>query len=424
MRDLYSSYREQCLTLIEKKLDWGESTQWTNNDFQELSKLIYNTTNVLLSATTLKRIWGKIKYENTPTDSTMDALVGFLGYPNWKSFISEQKESNKLINYTSPKKIKIHQYLILAIPIMIVAIITWAFISRTGKVKSAENPVSLSGANFSLLNRSVSKEIPTSVVFSYDATASPTDSVYIQQDWDKRKRKLVNKRKHTHTSIYHLPGYYKAKLIVGGNTVKEDPLLIPTNGWLGTIGDSDLPIYLKNEEFNRETQLSVSNDIIRKYNYNSLTELVSIKYYNVGNFTPTPINEFEFSAFVKNNTNGGINACQRSGIGLITEGMPISIPLANKGCISDLSVTSVDSVYSGKENDLSKFGTNISEWVSVKCIGTENSISYFINNELAYKVPLVSDTLQIIGLVFGFSGGGSVKNITLSSGGNDVFRQF
>lgn len=424
MSDLYSAYREKCLTLIEGKLNWGESSRWTNNDFQELSRLIYDTTNVLLSATTLKRIWGKIKYDNTPTDSTMDALVGFLGYPSWKAFILQQKEPDKPTDHKQLKRASANSYFIWIITLIIAAVATWAFISQKKDVKNTEYPMSLSDADFSLSSKSIIKKIPTSVVFTYDATASPTDSIYIQQDWDKTKRKRIEKGKHIHTSIYHLPGHYNAKLIVGDKVVKKNPLIIPTDGWLGTIGDSKLPIYLKNQEFTKKTHLAVSDSIIRKYNYNPSTELVSIRYYNVGNFKPVPINKFEFSAIIKNNANEGINACQRSGIGLLTEGMAISIPLSNVGCISDLSVTSVDKVYSGKENDLSKFGTNISDWVKVKCVGTENSITYFINDELAYEAPLVSDSLQIIGLVFGFSGGGSVKNIRLSSDDKEVFQQF
>src|SRR5688572_20850844 len=83
-------------TGIERSLGWGSSGNWTNQDFEELSERIFDKTQVKLSVSTLKRIWGKVKYDSSPNTATLNALAVFLGYENWKSF--RQQHANGHLN--------------------------------------------------------------------------------------------------------------------------------------------------------------------------------------------------------------------------------------------------------------------------------------------------------------------------------------
>ena len=76
----------KCRELIEKKLAWGKSDTWRSQDFETLSEKILEETKVMLSSTTLKRIWGKVSYESTPNMATLNALAQFAGYENWRVF--------------------------------------------------------------------------------------------------------------------------------------------------------------------------------------------------------------------------------------------------------------------------------------------------------------------------------------------------
>src|SRR6266481_242088 len=75
-----------CRKLIEQSLNWGDGSIWSNDDFEQLSEKIFDKTKVKLSVSTLKRIWGKVRYENFPTTATLNALTGFLGYESWRDF--------------------------------------------------------------------------------------------------------------------------------------------------------------------------------------------------------------------------------------------------------------------------------------------------------------------------------------------------
>ena len=81
-----SQLLQHCCALIEQKLDWGSSEHWQNQDFDTLSTRIFDETQVVLSVSTLKRVWGKVKYDSLPSVTTLNTLAVFAGYENWRAF--------------------------------------------------------------------------------------------------------------------------------------------------------------------------------------------------------------------------------------------------------------------------------------------------------------------------------------------------
>ncbi len=77
---------QQVKRLFEEKTGWGDSDGWNNQDFLELSVMIFDQTGIALSHVTLKRIWGKVRYESLPRTRTLSTLVQYLGYRNWREF--------------------------------------------------------------------------------------------------------------------------------------------------------------------------------------------------------------------------------------------------------------------------------------------------------------------------------------------------
>ena len=71
---------------FETKTGWGDCDLWNNQDFLELSEMIFDQTGITLSHVTLKRIWGKVRYESLPHTNTLNTIVKFLGYRNWREF--------------------------------------------------------------------------------------------------------------------------------------------------------------------------------------------------------------------------------------------------------------------------------------------------------------------------------------------------
>lgn len=211
---------KQLLIIIEQQLDWGESATWQSKDFENLNELILEKTKVSLSASTLRRLWGRVEYNHLPSATTLDTLARFAGFENWRAYTRPGKVSE-----TAPKtvevltdKTKVKSGWWLIITFTIISVVT---ISLAGKyVKKSSVPV-ITAAGYSFSSRPVTRSIPNSVVFNYNAASAPTDSILIQQSWDDSKRTEVSRNSHQHTSVYYRPGFYKAKLVVNQTIVKE-----------------------------------------------------------------------------------------------------------------------------------------------------------------------------------------------------------
>ena len=81
----------RALASIESRLGWGPASEWTTSDFNILSEQIHGATGTLLSATTLKRLWGRVAYRSQPSPTTLDALAVFLGHEHWRSYVAIQE---------------------------------------------------------------------------------------------------------------------------------------------------------------------------------------------------------------------------------------------------------------------------------------------------------------------------------------------
>lgn len=86
----------KCILQIEEKLGWGDSSNWHSEVFIELSETIQHQTKVLLSPTTLKRVWGKVNYSSSPSISTLNTLAQFIGFSNWRDFKNNQKSEKSI----------------------------------------------------------------------------------------------------------------------------------------------------------------------------------------------------------------------------------------------------------------------------------------------------------------------------------------
>ena len=75
----YGQLRTDIETALKKKLQ-------TPKDFEFLRERIYARLHILVSRTTLMRLWGYVDEEVTPRKGTLDILSRFLGYQDWESY--------------------------------------------------------------------------------------------------------------------------------------------------------------------------------------------------------------------------------------------------------------------------------------------------------------------------------------------------
>jgi len=71
---------------MEQSLGWENSDTWNEYDYEKLSEFIFSKSDIRLSVSTLKRIWGKVQYKNTPATATLNALARALDIEDWRAF--------------------------------------------------------------------------------------------------------------------------------------------------------------------------------------------------------------------------------------------------------------------------------------------------------------------------------------------------
>jgi hypothetical protein len=422
--------------LIEDRVGWGNAADWTNQDFIALSKRIRQDSGASVSHITLKRLWGKVKYNGLPQIYTLNTLVQFLGYEGWRDFkvknagdpaapeltagdvcpepTNGQVHTEVNVAYKSsvsnaPSKGRRRLSKILYIAAILTALAA-GFIFYTSTTKKKIDPKDYAFNSRQILQAG----IPNSVVFNYDATKSPSDSVIIQQSWDARLRTTIAKDQHQHTLIYYFPGFFNPKLLVNGQIVKELDLLIKSDGWLTVAGATPTPVYFAKKDVIANGKMSLPIDKIKAQHLDLGPQAPLLSYINVQDFGEIYTDDFVFETSLRNDYREGSSVCQMTNIYLLCEGTAIGIPLCAKGCESAISFFFTDFRLSGKEKDLSAFGVDFNKFVKVRIESANGKAKIFLDDKLAYLVDHPITRSKIIGIDFVFQGTGSVDYVKLS----------
>ena len=89
----YGQLRTDIETALKKKLQ-------TPKDFEFLRERIYARLHILVSRTTLMRLWGYVDEDVKPRKATLDILSHFLGYEDWDAYCQNSRLPKALHTYT------------------------------------------------------------------------------------------------------------------------------------------------------------------------------------------------------------------------------------------------------------------------------------------------------------------------------------
>lgn len=406
-----SNYNEHelvkiCLLQIEEKLDWGRSHDWHNEVFIELSDRIQETTQVLLSPTTLKRVWGKVKYDSAPSISTLNALTKFVGYTNWRDF------KNKSITQKPKKPIKTqasnHRMVITS-----AAVLTLLFISLFSMIGLRDNPPAIDYSNTLFESKPLAKGYPNSVVFDFDIDQIRSDSIYIQQYWDPTKTIILKKGQKQATGIYYYPGHFRAKLVVDGSIVKEHDLFLKSEGWTSTIDYRPVPKYqnLSISELNSSLRFSEEFESEVK----NLEEPIYSTFHFVNDLGIVDGDNFKMETSIKSTYSDKWAVCQTTYLYLLGTKGAIIIPFSKLGCVSDLDLMLNSPNVSGKEHDLSAFGIDLSEFKTIKINVINKEVTVSIADKEVYADKYKDTMGELVGLRYKFLGVGEVSDISITN---------
>ncbi|HWK06492.1 MAG TPA: hypothetical protein VNS58_22815 [Puia sp.] len=452
---------EKCRQLIESSLNWGDAAGWTNEDFEDLSERIFDRTELRLSVSTLKRIWGKVRYENSPTAATLNALARFAGYSGWREFLQQHPEQSSAEPPEQAPAISIAQTptagtepppppsfapvrvskpgitrrRLLLTSILVSAVLLLGLISLLGLRRHSALPSPIP-ADLTFSSRKTSEDLPNSVVFNYDASSLHPHTVIIQQSWDTTRREKIPANGKEYTSIYYYPGYFAAKLIVDGTIRKECPVFIKTKGWRGIVHRKPLPIYLTSAEIGidedsvapdasrekpanrrkasrRKVSMGISSAILTEKTGSAIFNNTWVDFDNVREFEEIPADHFTLSTTLRNTSTVEQCLCRKIKITVLGTESAIIIPLADKGCISDLGLLTGDRMINGKNNDLSAFGCDFRDFAQLSCTVEDHRLKILLNQNLIFNTEQRHSIGGIVGIRIAFEGAGEIRSLSL-----------
>ncbi|NIG54759.1 hypothetical protein [Chitinophaga sp. Cy-1792] len=390
---------------------------WTNYDYEKLSVSIEEATGVMLSVTTLKRVFGRVKYTSAPAVTTLNTLAQYVGYTDWQAFRQSVELPPATAEVTvaepAPATGKRRNWYGWAAAVILILVVMVAWIRRPGAGKAAAMDTAL--YTFSS-TKVLTSGVPNSVVFNYNAAAAGDDSVFIAQSWDIRRRKQVDKDKRAYSAIYYYPGFFRARLLIGDKEVKHHDLIINSDGWLALQAQEEVPVYFKKTEYLQDSLITVSSALLDAYKIPLQPTLPDIRIYNVLQLPGIMNNQFSFETAVKSDFSEGSAACQRMTVFLLCENDVIMVPLSAKGCVGDLTLVGGGTEVNSSNTDLSGFGCDLHQWTNLQVVATGKKIQFNVNGKLAGELNIQSPPSAIVGIQYRFDGPASVRKAVFSAG--------
>lgn len=232
---------------------------------------------------------------------------------------------------------------------------------------------------------------------------------------------MISRAGHAHSAIYYYPGYFNAKLVVDTQIVRTRGLMIASGGWLAMAEGDPAPFYFKKEEFARKGGgVMVDSAMLAKNHLPFYPRAPLIQICYVKDMGPLPDDNFTFETTLRCDRSSGAEACQQVEVLLLCKEDVIIIPLSAPACIGDLSLYAQGQKVTSKDTDLSGFGSDLSQWTTLKIETVDRHMRFTLNNKLAYALNFTGASTDIVGVQYRFRGGGSVRDTRFTAFGKTI----
>lgn len=423
MNDVY--YIEEIIKGIEKKLNWKSISLWTDNEYKNLSQLILEDTNISISAQTLKRLFGKVKYKiiYTPQSATKDALAMFLGYKDWLSFTNEKNNKIKLssrymivLSLFRSHKIT---FITGGLSILVVFLIVISVVSYNSNKKEIV-----------FYANNLSGPVPHTVSINYDISNIRDRDVYIDFDQHEEEhsnlREKLDKSRQLINHCYESPGFYTIRLWIDGKIYSSIKVHVLSDGWTSYYFNNDdyvlrkfiLPLENMAVDNKEDSLLYISSKDLTEQGFkgNTVYYLGHMLFKDFG----LSADNSELEVKYKNAPELGGISCYDVEFRIVGENGLVSVMIVQEGCYRWSEVTVGEVHFNGKFNDLTNLSLDMASWNVIKIQLNENKAK-FINGQdtvfsCLYKKPLGS----IKGIRFVTKGSGAFDYIRLFNSNGDL----
>jgi hypothetical protein len=405
-----------CKKQVAEKFSFGNGHGYTQRDLEVLSTYIEERTGIIISLSTLKRLW-KDNYKLRPQLATLNALALILEYKDWQSF--------KQANQVSPKPtLRIGKWallLVIAITIVGMVVLGSSLESlKTEKEKKLRKTPTISGPVYFDAQKTVAAGIPNTVIFKYDVSNVVADTFYIQQSWNEDHKVKIDPKGKALSSIYFESGYHRAKLLANDSVISQQAVHIISNGWEPHIYRSDSEpelVDLKNEKFITNGMLHLDSNILVKRNVDFSKQFHS----RITNSQIFDVHSDNFSFHTRMKADRVLeDLCAWMDLIVVTEVQTFMISWTEKGCEKNAAYKLGEILRKGENTDLSQLGCNVYEWQELELRVKDRHAMIYLNGKLSYQEVYKQNFGKIVSLIYLFDGTGTIDYAKLIDGNGKV----
>ncbi|MBZ4192173.1 hypothetical protein [Niabella beijingensis] len=415
------NYLDNCCQAIAARQGDKAINEWTNSDYIRLCADLYRTTNVSISANTLKRIFGKLKTPERyyPQRATRDALALYAGFKNWEQLEETFQENEEtsiaqpvpaaaplLVSQAAPSAIKqrTSKPRLWGWGLLLIALAGTLFYTSPGK-----SPVKAK-----LVCSNPNGKTPHSAVFSIALPEGVTTNMPLLIDFGdgERPKPITPGAQLSH--YYKIPGRYYAVLKSGDRALDTSVVYLQTNGWTATARTPRDTIWV----------YPIDTGILRAANalfvttpqlYRAGIDTSHTFFIDFVNTTAFPVDadNFELSVRLKTSDDRPGVRCSPLYVNVYGERTSHYFNIHRSGCEAWIEAGFSEWAAHSTSEDIKAFTADLSNGGKFTLRVAHKNITFFINDKAlfttSYKIPVGN----IYGLRFSFAGIGAVYEATL-----------
>jgi len=383
----------------ELKFNRGDSAQWKNIDFSDLSREVQKSTKVNISTSTLKRIFGKVAVDHfyVPQQATIEALQKYAD-------IKDQPETlrgDPLLAQKPSKKDRLIVTISIIIAFGIITSLCWFYLIRT------DVPARI-------ILKETEGSLPATAFFELQVPAQK-DSLFLSFG-DKSKLLLLkpNDKKKMHT--YLLPGVFNADIRTGHKKLASTTVYVRSDKWIGLGFRDDNVLSSNYYEFpatktGSDSLFHISNKQLAHVGLDT-TNVFNTRLCNFSPFNQSA-DDFVLDATFRNSTpeNGvycGGTQFQVTGLDNL-----IRFKVVNSGCSLYARAALSEQRLNGSKINLSTLVTDLRKWNTVKLVNRHKQVTLYLNGKQVYTGTYKKTLGEVRGVFLEFDGNGYVKNLDL-----------
>lgn len=408
-----------CCKKVEEIFQQGPCLEWTHHHFLQLSEEIEQQTGIIISETTLKRLFGKRSTEKDylPQASTREALAKYVGYNSWYELtISANKNEGKTVpepnGESTERKVFMQWKVFGLIVILIAAVISVTFIISK---RHSQNP------NFSISVRNKIDTVPFTAIFDYSLPSNTKDTFFLNiPGLGKTPLSSANT---VITHWFNYSGYFRIPVMYRNSVVDTVDVFALNRNWQPGIFQEDedapfKPISNPNLDATQNDMLYLSPLQLQQSGIDSLSNyMLEFRYFN---FFDVSLDDFLFETIARNSVETGGKPCFDIDIELVGENGKIRCVFTQEKCFRFAQLIVSDVYINGRNHDLSMFSHDISNWNSFQIKSKDQATSFSINDELIFEQEYTKEIGRLKGIIFRYFGSGQTNSVQIFNERNEL----